>query len=96
MGWCFTLMQLTGTNRMEVYLQLLALNCQWPLQFLTATFSSCADFDEKCSKEDDWDVDMSGYYGSGRLMKSYSPPCMGYTWLMKSVCSVIMKNHCMI
>ena len=26
----------------------------------------CLDFDEKCSKEDDWDVDMAGYYDYGR------------------------------
>lgn len=25
-----------------------------------------ADFDEKCSKEDDWDVDMSAYYDYGK------------------------------
>ena len=25
-----------------------------------------ADFDEKCSKEDDWDVDMSAYYDYGQ------------------------------
>ena len=29
-------------------------------------FSLSLDFDEKCSKEDDWDVDMSTYYGYGR------------------------------
>lgn len=46
-----------------------------PLQFLAVIFLFCfvcADFDEKCSKEDDWDVDMSGYYDSGRLTKSYT------------------------
>ena len=30
-----------------------------------------ADFDEKCSKEDDWDVDMGVYYGYGMYH-----PCM--------------------
>lgn len=25
-----------------------------------------ADFDEKCSQEDDWDVDMSVYYDPGK------------------------------
>ena len=24
-----------------------------------------SDFDEKCSKEDDWDVDLAGYYSYG-------------------------------
>lgn len=28
-------------------------------------FLSNADFDEKCSQEDDWDVDMSVYYEQG-------------------------------
>lgn len=44
------------------------------LQYLAAIFFffARADFDEKCSKEDDWDVDMSGYYDSGRLTKSYT------------------------
>lgn len=26
------------------------------------------DFDEKCAKEDDWDVDMSAYYDYGEWM----------------------------
>ena len=26
---------------------------------------TCADFDEQCSKEDDWDVDTSVYYSRG-------------------------------
>lgn len=55
----------TGTNRREV----------GPTQYCCIPFcmvSFCgliciklADFDEKCSKEDDWDVDMSAYYDYG-------------------------------
>lgn len=35
-------------------------------------YFSSTDFDEKCSKEDDWDVDMSGYYDSGMINYAYS------------------------
>lgn len=28
-------------------------------------FHAYTDFDEKCSQEDDWDVDMSVYYEQG-------------------------------
>ena len=30
-----------------------------------------ADFDEKCSQEDDWDVDMSLYYNYGANNNNY-------------------------
>ena len=32
---------------------------------LTLYFNSLIDFDEKCSQEDHWDVDMSVYYDPG-------------------------------
>lgn len=31
---------------------------------------SLTDFDEKCSKEDDWDVDMGVYYDPGEQVTS--------------------------
>ena len=42
----------------------------------------CLDFDEKCSKEDDWDVDMAGYYDYGRYTEgtffTSHAPCHAY------------------
>ena len=33
--------------------------------YVCLSCTSCTDFDEKCSKEDDWDVDMGVYYDPG-------------------------------
>lgn len=47
------------------------------------------DFDEKCSKEDDWDVDMGVYYDPGELNTSntymYMYMCMTVAHIMHNV-----------
>ena len=67
--WCSTQMQAIGTTRMEVGVAdrtagaHIHMCTHIPTQYCFFFFTP--DFDEKCSKEDDWDVDLAGYYSYG-------------------------------
>lgn len=56
-------------NTKQTYSVPMWLSCSHALlsQFL-CTIHVTVDFDEKCSKEDDWDVDMSAYYDYGECI----------------------------
>ena len=59
-------------------------------------YFSCTDFDEKCSKEDDWDVDMSGYYDSGMniIQDVYSGCMVTVRWLVSIEASGLELHSC--